>query len=147
MRSTLSGSFTSLPTAKRNEVIHLFNNRLILERRRLTENWRCRVRLGPKTEQQIEVDLHTKDLRTAFIRANNIYQAFRKGKRLEPLEDPEPTGQRCWDCIQWAPSLTHNGGNGCSLGFPEAKSYANGRFANLCSLYDDGTENFEPHGF
>jgi hypothetical protein len=86
-------------------VIHLFNNRLILERRKLTENWRCRVRLGPKPEQQIEVDLKTPDLRTAFIRANNIYQAFRKGDRLQPLEDPEPTGKRCWDCIQWAPTL------------------------------------------
>ena len=128
-------------------MIHLFNNRLILERRKLSENWRCRVRLGAKPEQQIEVDLHTPDLRTAFIRANNIYIAFRKGQKLQPLDEPELTGKRCWDCIQWAPVLTHNGGNGCSLGFPEAKSYANGRFANLCSLYNDGTNRSEPDGF
>jgi hypothetical protein len=125
-------------------VIHLFNNRLILERRKLSENWRCRIRLGPNPEQQVEVDLFTPDLRTAFIRSNNIYQAFRRGQRLEPLEEPEHTGKRCWDCNQWVPTLTHNGGNGCSLGFPEAKSYMNGRFANLCSLYSDGTESLEP---
>ena len=125
-------------------MIHLFNGRLILERRSLAENWRCRVRIGPNPEQQIEVDLHTPDLRTAFIRSNNIYQAFRAGKKLEPLEDPVRTGLRCWDCIQWAPLLAHNGGNACSLGFPEAKSYPNGRFANLCSLYSDGTDRVEP---
>lgn len=125
-------------------MIHLFNNRLILERRKLSENWRCRIRLGPNPEQQIEVDLHTPDLRTAFIRSNNIYQAFRRGRRLEPLEEPEHTGLRCWDCIQWVPTLTHNGGNGCSLGFPEAKSYSNGRFANSCSLYSDGTDDSQP---
>ena len=125
-------------------MIHLFNNRLILERHRLFENWRCRVRLGPGPDQQVEVDLHTKELRLAFVRANNIYQAFRSGKKLQPLEDPEPTGLRCWDCIQWSPTLTHNGGNGCSLGFPEAKSFPNGRFANQCSLYNNGTNSSEP---
>ena len=124
-------------------MINLFNGRVVLERRTLVENWRAKVKLPKQGGAFVVIDLQTANLKTAFVRAHNIYQSIKKGQQYEHLDPPAPTHLSCWDCCHWSVLRVNNGGNGCEFEFPEAKQTAYGKFAAQCHLYDDGTDSAE----
>ena len=127
-------------------MINLFNGRVVLERRTLVENWRAKVKLPKQGGATVVIDLQTTQLKTAFVRAHNIYQSIKKGQTYQSL-DPEPRGHlTCWDCRHWSVLRVNNGGNGCEFEFPEAKQSAYGKFADQCHLYNDGTDRVEQDG-
>jgi hypothetical protein len=128
-------------------VINLFNGRVVLERRRLVENWCAKVKLPKQGGAQITIDLQTTDLKLAFVRAQNIYRCLRKGEPLAELDPPPTNHLSCWDCAHWSVLRVNNGGNGCEFQFPEARQTAYGKFASQCHLYDDGTQNSEQNRF
>lgn len=125
-------------------MINLFNGRVVLERRTLVENWRAKVKLPKQGGNFIVIDLQTTHLKTAFVRAHNIYQSIKKGENYESLDPPPRQHQTCWDCCHWSVLRVNNGGNGCEFEFPEAKQSAYGKFAAQCHLYDDGTDRDQP---
>lgn len=127
-------------------MINLFNGRVVLERRTLVENWRAKVKLPKQGGATVVIDLQTTHLKTAFVRAHNIYQSIKKGQAFQNL-DPEPRGHlTCWDCRHWSVLRVNNGGNGCEFEFPEAKQSVYGKFADQCHLYNDGTDRIEQNG-
>jgi len=122
-------------------MINLFNGRVVLERRTLVENWRAKVKLPKQGGAFVVIDLQTTHLKTAFIRAHNIYQSIKKGQEYKQLDPPDSPHLTCWDCSHWSVLRVNNGGNGCEFEFPEAKQTAYGKFAAQCPLYDDGTDS------
>jgi len=111
-------------------MITLYGGRLILERRKLSENWRAIINI-PGLDQHT-IDLCTPDLREAFIRGQYHYIALRNRQPVEEIIEIYHHKAKCWSCVQWLPRL-----NECSFGFPEARQ-TGGRFAARCALYDDG---------
>jgi len=111
-------------------MISLYNGRIIVERRTLSENWRAKFRLPHRDE--IIIDLCTPDVREAYIRAQYHYVALLNNEPFEKIEETFNKKAKCWSCIHWLPR-----GDACSFGFPEARQNK-GRFAARCELYDDG---------
>jgi hypothetical protein len=111
-------------------MISLYNGRIIVERRLLSENWRAKFRL-PNRDETI-IDLCTPDVREAYIRAQYHYVALLNNEPFEKIEETLNKKAKCWSCIHWLPR-----GDKCSFGFPEARQNK-GRFAARCELYDDG---------
>lgn len=114
-------------------MIVLYGGRLILERRRLSENWKATLKVP--TKGKITVDLGTPDVRQAFIRGQNHYLARRTDRNVEEVALEALGAIKCWSCINWLPR-----NNECSFGFPEARQ-TGGRYAAKCELYSDGKEN------
>ena len=119
-------------------MIVLYSGRVIVERLRLSDNWRAKFRLPGRPETIL--DLCTPDVREAYIRAQYHYLALRKNQPIEEIESEFHGKAKCWSCIHWLPR-----GNECSLGFPEARQNG-GRFAARCGLYDDGKEGVRQDG-
>lgn len=113
-------------------MITLYAGRLVIERRRLSENWRATIRLAGAPERNI--DLCTPDVREAFIRAQHHYLALRNGQTFEEVQEEHRGKVKCWSCTQWLPRS-----NECSFGFPEARQ-TGGKYAARCELFSDGTE-------
>ena len=113
-------------------MIVLYGGRLVLERRRLTENWKATLKIP--TKGKVTVDLGTSDVRQAFIRGQHHYLAVRTDRTVEDIEQEAMATTKCWSCINWSPLS-----NECSFGFPEARQ-TGGRYAAKCELYADGTE-------
>jgi len=111
-------------------MISLYNGRIIVERRTLSENWRAKFRL-PHRDETI-IDLCTPDVREAYIRAQYHYVALLHNEPFEKIEETLNKKVKCWSCIHWLPR-----GDACSFGFPEERQNK-GRFAARCELYDDG---------
>jgi hypothetical protein len=110
-------------------MINLYNGRLIIQRRKLCENWRAKYNL-PNQKEHI-IDLLTKDIREAFIQAQYHYIALRSNQSFVDVEESFNGKRKCWSCVNWLPRL-----NECSFGFAEAKQ-DRGRYARYCELYDD----------
>ena len=119
-------------------MIVLYSGRVIIERLRLSANWRAKIRLPGRPETIL--DLCTPDVREAYIRAQYHYLALRKNQPIEEIETEFYGKAKCWSCIHWLPR-----GNECSFGFPEARQNE-GRFAARCGLYDDGKESAGSNG-
>lgn len=119
-------------------MIVLYGGRLIVERRKLSENWRGKFRL-PRDKERI-IDLGTPDVREAFIRAQYHYMALKSVQPVEEVAAAYHDKAKCWNCIQWLPRS-----NECSFGFPEARQ-TGGRFAVRCEHYDDGKEDTATDG-
>ena len=119
-------------------MIVLYSGRVIVERLKLSENWRAKIRLPGRPETII--DLCTPDVREAYIRAQYHYLALRKKQPIEVIENEYYQKAKCWSCIHWLPRSDE-----CSLGFPEARQNG-GRFAARCELYDDGKESARSDG-
>jgi len=113
-------------------MITLYAGRLVIERRRLSENWQATIRLAGAPERHI--DLCTPDVREAFIRAQHHYMALRNGQTFDEVQEEHRGKVKCWSCMQWLPRS-----NECSFGFPEARQ-TGGRYAARCELFSDGTE-------
>lgn len=110
-------------------MINLYNGRLIIERRKLCENWRAKYKLP--NLQECTIDLRTKDVREAFIQAQYHYLALRNNQSVVDVEESFNGKRKCWSCVHWLPRS-----NECSFGFAEAKQ-ERGRYARHCELYDD----------
>jgi len=110
-------------------MINLYNGRLIIERRKLCENWRAKYKLP--NLQECTIDLRTKDVREAFIQAQYHYLALRNNQSVVDVEESFNGKRKCWSCVYWLPRS-----NECSFGFAEAKQ-ERGRYARHCELYDD----------
>jgi len=65
-------------------MIVLYSGRVIVERLRLSDNWRAKIRLPGRAETII--DLCTPDVREAYIRAQYHYLALRKNQPIEEIE-------------------------------------------------------------
>jgi hypothetical protein len=113
-------------------MIVLYGGRLVIERRKLSENWRGIFKM-PRDQERI-IDLGTPDVREAFIRGQYHYMALHRKQPVEEVAAVFHDKAKCWSCVQWLPRS-----NECSFGFPEARQ-TGGRFAARCELYDDGTQ-------
>lgn len=114
-------------------MIQLHSGRVTLSRPSLSSNWLGRFCLSVKDVRLI--DLGTKDLRRAYVKAYNYYSALAKRISLEEAEALNCAKAKCWSCLNWLP---RNGD--CAFEFPEARQ-TGGRFAARCPLYDNGTES------
>lgn len=114
-------------------MITLYAGRLVIERRKLSDNWSATIKLAHQAERVI--DLCTPDVREAFIRAQHHYLALRHGQTFEEVQEESRGKVKCWSCVQWLPRS-----NECSFGFPEARQ-TGGKYAARCELYSDGKES------
>lgn len=115
------------------KMISIYNNRIQLTRVRLTDNWSAIIRIPSQSEHH--VDLGTPNVRLAFARAQDHYQAIRMGISMSDAETINHHDRKCWNCTNFMPRL-----NACDYDFPEVRQTGY-KFASVCPLYDDGTEN------
>ncbi len=104
-------------------MISLYAGRLLLVCSRIRCTWVIRVTLGPKPEQQFEIDTGAKQLKDARAQAQLAF--FDAVNRIRPADAP----RMCWDCLQWNMRK-----QGCDLQLPEAKR-TGGRYAPRCELF------------
>lgn len=114
-------------------MINLYSGRVIIERRKLSENWSAKFKVPKRPE--LTIDLCTPDIREAYIRAQYHYLALHQNQPVEQVEEELKGQVKCWSCIHWLPRKDE-----CSFGFPEARQNR-GRFAARCGLYENGTES------
>jgi len=104
-------------------MIRLKSGRLLLVCDRADRTWHARIILGPKPEQQLDIDTGTIQLQDAMLRAQNLFQAAVGSIR------PKTASVMCWDCLQW--DMTHQH---CDLEIPEARR-TGGRCAVTCKFF------------
>jgi len=104
-------------------MIRLKSGRLLLVCDRADRTWHARIILGPKPEQQLDIDTGSIQLHEAMLRAQNLFQAAVGSIR------PKTASVMCWDCLQWDMASQQ-----CELAIPEAKR-SGGRCAITCELF------------
>jgi hypothetical protein len=105
-------------------MIRLKSGRLLLVCDRADRTWHARIILGPKPEQQLDIDTGTIQLHEAMLRAQNLFQAAVGSIR------PREASVMCWDCLQWDMASQR-----CELSIPESKR-SGGRYAVKCEMFD-----------
>jgi len=105
-------------------MIRLKSGRLLLVCDRADRTWHALITLGPKPEQQLNVDTGTIQLQEALLRAETVFQAALASIR------PKSAGVMCWDCLQW-----DMGKQRCELAIPESRR-SGGRYAVMCEMFD-----------
>lgn len=114
-------------------MISVYNNRIQLMRVRLTDNWSAIIRIPGQGDHH--VDLGTSNIRIAFSKAQDHYQAIRMGITMDDAHAVNNEGRKCWNCTNFMPRL-----NACDYDFPEVRQTGY-RYASQCPLYDDGTKD------